>query len=170
MSARPRAGDPAITPELVRTHGLKPAEFDRIRTILGRDPTFVELGIFSALWSEHCAYKHSRPVLKTFPTAGPQVIQGPGENAGVVRLGEGWAVAFKMESHNHPSAVEPYQGAATGSGGILRDIFTMGARPVALTDSLRFGSSATTATASASPPWRGTSASTRATRGTASST
>jgi len=140
VSARPRAGDPAITPELVRSHGLKPTEFDRIRSILGRDPTFVELGIFSALWSEHCAYKHSRPVLKTFPTTGPQVIQGPGENAGVVRIGDGWAVAFKMESHNHPSAVEPYQGAATGSGGILRDIFTMGARPVALTDSLRFGS------------------------------
>jgi phosphoribosylformylglycinamidine synthase II len=140
VSARPRPGDPPITPALVRSHGLKPGEFDRIRTILGRDPTFVELGIFSALWSEHCAYKHSRPVLRTFPTTGPQVIQGPGENAGVVRLGDGWAVAFKMESHNHPSAVEPYQGAATGSGGILRDIFTMGARPVALTDSLRFGS------------------------------
>ena len=140
MSARPRPGDPPITPELVRSHGIKPGEFERIRGILGRDPTFVELGIFSALWSEHCAYKHSRPVLRTFPTTGPQVIQGPGENAGVVRLGEGWAVAFKMESHNHPSAVEPYQGAATGSGGILRDIFTMGARPVALTDSLRFGS------------------------------
>ncbi len=140
MSARHRPGDPPITPALVRSHGLTPGEFDRIRAILGRDPTFVELGIFSALWSEHCAYKHSRPVLRTFPTTGPQVVQGPGENAGVVRLGEGWAVAFKMESHNHPSAVEPYQGAATGSGGILRDIFTMGARPVALTDSLRFGS------------------------------
>jgi len=135
-----RPGDPPLTPELVRSHGLKPAEYDRILRILGRAPTFVELGIFSALWSEHCAYKHSRPVLKTFPTTGPQVLQGPGENAGVVRIGEGWAVAFKMESHNHPSAVEPYQGAATGSGGILRDIFTMGARPVALTDSLRFGS------------------------------
>ena len=140
MTARPRAGDPPITPELVRSHGLKPGEYERIRLILGRDPTFVELGIFSALWSEHCAYKHSRPVLRSFPTTGPHVIQGPGENAGVVRIGEGWAVAFKMESHNHPSAVEPYQGAATGSGGILRDIFTMGARPVALTDSLRFGS------------------------------
>src|SRR6202047_4255868 len=107
--------------------------------MLDRSPTFAELGIFSALWSEHCSYKHSKPVLKTFPTTGPQVVQGPGENAGVLRLPEGWAVAFKIESHNHPSAVEPYQGAATGVGGILRDIFTMGARPVALLDSLRFG-------------------------------
>jgi phosphoribosylformylglycinamidine synthase len=139
VTATARPGDPQITPELVRQHGLTPEEFARIRTMLGRDPTWVELGIFSALWSEHCAYKHSRPVLKTFPTEGPQVIQGPGENAGVLRLGEGWAVAFKMESHNHPSAVEPYQGAATGVGGILRDIFTMGARPVAVLDSLRFG-------------------------------
>ncbi|HYU28302.1 MAG TPA: phosphoribosylformylglycinamidine synthase subunit PurL, partial [Gemmatimonadales bacterium] len=101
--------------------------------------TFPELGIFSALWSEHCSYKHSRPILKTFPTTGPQVVQGPGENAGVLRLPGGWAVAFKIESHNHPSAVEPYQGAATGAGGILRDVFTMGARPVALLNSLRFG-------------------------------
>ncbi|HVO35210.1 MAG TPA: phosphoribosylformylglycinamidine synthase subunit PurL [Gemmatimonadales bacterium] len=139
MTAQARPGDPQITPELVRQHGLTPDEFSRIRTLLGRDPTWVELGIFSALWSEHCAYKHSRPILKTFPTDGPQVIQGPGENAGVLRLGDGWAVAFKMESHNHPSAVEPYQGAATGVGGILRDIFTMGARPVAVLDSLRFG-------------------------------
>ena len=138
-TAHPRPGDPPITPELVRQHGLTPAEFDRVRSILGRAPTFVELGIFSALWSEHCAYKHSRPVLKAFPTQGPQVLQGPGENAGVLRIGDGWAVAFKMESHNHPSAVEPYQGAATGVGGILRDIFTMGARPVAVLDSLRFG-------------------------------
>ena len=140
MTAQARPGDPRITPELVRQHGLTPDEFSRIRRVLGRDPTWVELGIFSALWSEHCAYKHSRPILKGFPTEGPQVIQGPGENAGVLRLGEGWAVAFKMESHNHPSAVEPYQGAATGVGGILRDIFTMGARPVAVLDSLRFGS------------------------------
>ena len=139
MTARPRPGDPPVTPELVRQHGLTSEEFERIRSLLGREPTYVELGIFSALWSEHCAYKHSRPVLKTFPTEGPQVLQGPGENAGVVRIGEGWAVAFKMESHNHPSAVEPYQGAATGVGGILRDIFTMGARPVAVLDSLRFG-------------------------------
>src|SRR3989440_5009612 len=108
--------------------------------MLGRTPTFPELGIFSALWSEHCSYKHSRPILKHFPTSGPQVVQGPGENAGVLRLPNGWAVAFKIESHNHPSAVEPYQGAATGAGGILRDVFTMGARPVALLNSLRFGS------------------------------
>jgi phosphoribosylformylglycinamidine synthase len=107
--------------------------------MLGRTPTFAELGIFSALWSEHCSYKHSKPVLKTFPTTGPQVVQGPGENAGVLRLEGGWAVAFKIESHNHPSAVEPYQGAATGAGGILRDVFTMGARPVAMLNSLRFG-------------------------------
>jgi phosphoribosylformylglycinamidine synthase II len=139
VTARPRPGDPPLSPELIRQHGLKPEEHARICAILGRDPTYVELGIFSALWSEHCAYKHSRPVLKTFPTDGPQVVQGPGENAGVVRIGQGWAVAFKMESHNHPSAVEPYQGAATGVGGILRDIFTMGARPIAVLDSLRFG-------------------------------
>ena len=138
-TARPRPGDPPLTPELVRQHGLTSEEYDRIRSLLGRAPTYVELGIFSALWSEHCAYKHSRPVLRTFPTTGPQVLQGPGENAGVVRIGGGWAVAFKMESHNHPSAVEPYQGAATGVGGILRDIFTMGARPIAVLDSLRFG-------------------------------
>jgi phosphoribosylformylglycinamidine synthase II len=118
---------------------LTPEEHARIEAMLGRAPTVPELGIFSALWSEHCSYKHSRPILKTFPTTGPQVVQGPGENAGVLRLPEGWAVAFKIESHNHPSAVEPYQGAATGAGGILRDVFTMGARPVALLNSLRFG-------------------------------
>ncbi|HEV8265930.1 MAG TPA: phosphoribosylformylglycinamidine synthase subunit PurL [Gemmatimonadales bacterium] len=129
-----------MTPELVREHNLTPDEYARIEAMLGRAPTLPELGIFSALWSEHCSYKHSRPVLKTFPTTGPQVIQGPGENAGVLRLPDGWAVAFKIESHNHPSAVEPYQGAATGAGGILRDVFTMGARPVALLNSLRFGS------------------------------
>jgi len=132
-------GDPAITPDLVREHGLNDKEFARIRALLGRDPTFTELGIFSALWSEHCAYKHSKPVLRRFPTQGPHVLQGPGENAGVLSVGDGWAVAFKIESHNHPSAVEPYQGAATGAGGILRDVFTMGARPVALLNSLRFG-------------------------------
>lgn len=132
-------GEPAMTPALVADHNLTELEYRRIRTLLGRDPTFTELGIFSALWSEHCSYKHSRPVLKTFPTAGPRVLQGPGENAGVLRLEEGWAVAFKIESHNHPSAVEPYQGAATGVGGILRDVFTMGARPVAVLNSLRFG-------------------------------
>jgi phosphoribosylformylglycinamidine synthase len=135
----PFAGDPAITPQLVREHHLTDAEYERITTLLGRMPTFAELGVFSALWSEHCSYKHSRPVLKAFPTAGPQVVQGPGENAGVLRLPDGWAVAFKIESHNHPSAVEPYQGAATGVGGILRDVFTMGARPVAVLNSLRFG-------------------------------
>jgi len=131
--------DPQITPELVQQHNLTSDEYARIVAMLGRTPTFPELGIFSALWSEHCSYKHSRPILKTFPTTGPQVVQGPGENAGVLRLPGGWAVAFKIESHNHPSAVEPYQGAATGAGGILRDVFTMGARPVALLNSLRFG-------------------------------
>jgi len=124
---------------VVREHNLTDTEYQRIVTMLGRGPTLTELGIFSALWSEHCSYKHSKPVLRKFPTTGPQVIQGPGENAGVLRLPDGWAVAFKIESHNHPSAVEPYQGAATGVGGILRDIFTMGARPVAVLNSLRFG-------------------------------
>ena len=132
-------GEPSVTPELVREHNLNQLEYGRIVEMLGRPPTFTELGVFSALWSEHCSYKHSKPVLKTFPTTGPHVVQGPGENAGVLRLPEGWAVAFKIESHNHPSAVEPYQGAATGVGGILRDVFTMGARPVALLNSLRFG-------------------------------
>jgi phosphoribosylformylglycinamidine synthase II len=136
----PFPGDPAITPQLVREHNLTDAEYERITTLLGRTPTFAELGVFSALWSEHCSYKHSRPVLKAFPTTGARVVQGPGENAGVLRLPDGWAVAFKIESHNHPSAVEPYQGAATGVGGILRDVFTMGARPVAVLNSLRFGS------------------------------
>jgi phosphoribosylformylglycinamidine synthase subunit PurL len=131
--------EPEITPDLVREHGLNDIEYSKILELLGRTPTFTELGVFSALWSEHCSYKHSRPVLKTFPTEGEHVLQGPGENAGVLRLGEGWAVAFKIESHNHPTAVEPYQGAATGVGGILRDVFTMGARPVALLNSLRFG-------------------------------
>ncbi|HET9387611.1 MAG TPA: phosphoribosylformylglycinamidine synthase subunit PurL [Gemmatimonadales bacterium] len=131
--------DPKITPELVQEHNLTTEEYERITAMLGRTPTFPELGIFSALWSEHCSYKHSKPILKTFPTTGQHVVQGPGENAGVLRLPGGWAVAFKIESHNHPSAVEPYQGAATGAGGILRDVFTMGARPVALLNSLRFG-------------------------------
>ena len=138
-AAMPFPGDPAITPQLVHEHNLTDEEYGRITALLGRTPTFAELGVFSALWSEHCSYKHSRPVLKTFPTTGPQVVQGPGENAGVLRLPDGWAVAFKIESHNHPSAVEPYQGASTGVGGILRDVFTMGARPVALLNSLRFG-------------------------------
>ena len=135
----PRAGDPQVTTELVADHGLSPEEYDRIRRALGRDPTFTELGIFSAMWSEHCGYKNSKRLLRLLPTTAPWVIQGPGENAGVIDVGDGWALAFKIESHNHPSAVEPYQGAATGVGGILRDIFTMGARPVAVLDSLRFG-------------------------------
>ncbi|MGI8620110.1 MAG: phosphoribosylformylglycinamidine synthase subunit PurL [Gemmatimonadaceae bacterium] len=135
----PRAGDPRITAALVAEHGLNEDEFQRLVHMLGREPTFTELGIISALWSEHCSYKHSRLLLKTLPTDGPQVLQGPGENAGVVSVGDGLAVAFKIESHNHPSAVEPYQGAATGVGGILRDVFTMGARPIAMLNSLRFG-------------------------------
>src|SRR5678815_892896 len=134
------AGERAITPEVVREHNLNELEYDRIVALLGRTPTLTELGIFSALWSEHCSYKHTKPVLRRFPTEGSAVVQGPGENAGVLRLPEGWAVAFKIESHNHPSAVEPYQGAATGVGGILRDVFTMGARPIAMLNSLRFGS------------------------------
>lgn len=135
----PRPGDPAITPALVAEHGLSEEEYARLEAILGRSPTFTELGIVSALWSEHCGYKNSRPLLRLLPTQAPWVLQGPGENAGVIDIGDGWAVAFKIESHNHPSAVEPYQGAATGVGGILRDVFTMGARPIALLNSLRFG-------------------------------
>ncbi|MBU6364604.1 MAG: phosphoribosylformylglycinamidine synthase subunit PurL [Gemmatimonadetes bacterium] len=135
----PRPGDPPITPALVAEHGIKPNEYERLVAMLGRTPTFTELGVVSALWSEHCSYKHSRPLLKTLPTKAPWVLQGPGENAGVISVGDGLAVAFKIESHNHPSAVEPYQGAATGVGGILRDVFTMGARPIALLNSLRFG-------------------------------
>jgi phosphoribosylformylglycinamidine (FGAM) synthase-like enzyme len=136
----PRPGDPAITPALVAEHGLTKGEYERLVAMLERVPTFTELGIVSALWSEHCSYKHSRPTLKTLPTEAPYVLQGPGENAGVISIGDGLAVAFKIESHNHPSAVEPYQGAATGVGGILRDVFTMGARPIAMLNSLRFGS------------------------------
>ena len=134
-----RPGDPVITPALVADHGITTFEYERLVAMLGRTPTFTELGVVSALWSEHCSYKHSRPLLKTLPTKAPWVLQGPGENAGVISVGDGWAVAFKIESHNHPSAVEPYQGAATGVGGILRDVFTMGARPIALLNSLRFG-------------------------------
>ena len=137
---KPRPGDPVITPALVAEHGLTKQEFERLVAMLGRAPTFTELGIVSALWSEHCSYKHSRPILRTLPTTAPYVLQGPGENAGVISIGDGLAVAFKIESHNHPSAVEPYQGAATGVGGILRDVFTMGARPIAMLNSLRFGS------------------------------
>ena len=132
-------GERPVTPEVVREHNLNDREYQAILAMLGRTPTLTELGVFSALWSEHCSYKHSKPVLRTFPVTGPQVVQGPGENAGVLRLPDGWAVAFKVESHNHPSAVEPYQGAATGVGGILRDVFTMGARPVAVLNSLRLG-------------------------------
>src|SRR4051812_6107230 len=138
VTARP--GDPTITPALVAEHGITSEEYDRLVVMLGRTPTFTELGIVSALWSEHCSYKHSRNLLGTLPTKASYVLQGPGENAGVISIGDGLAVAFKIESHNHPSAVEPYQGAATGVGGILRDVFTMGARPVAMLDSLRFGS------------------------------
>ncbi|MBA3341232.1 MAG: phosphoribosylformylglycinamidine synthase subunit PurL [Gemmatimonadaceae bacterium] len=139
-NVNPRPGDPAITPVLVAEHGLTPGEYEKLVAMLGRMPTFTELGIVSALWSEHCSYKHSRNLLKTLPTTAPWVLQGPGENAGVISIGDGLAVAFKIESHNHPSAVDPYQGAATGVGGILRDVFTMGARPVAMLNSLRFGS------------------------------
>ena len=128
-----------ITDELIEEHNLTDSEYARILEILGREPNIVELGIFSAMWSEHCSYKSSRVHLRKFPTTGPRVLQGPGENAGVVDIGDGLAVVFKMESHNHPSFIEPYQGAATGVGGILRDVFTMGARPIASLNSLRFG-------------------------------
>ncbi len=131
--------EPAITPEVIENHGLKPDEYDLILEIIGREPTFTELGIFSAMWNEHCSYKSSKKWLRTLPTSGPQVICGPGENAGIVDIGDGDAVVFKMESHNHPSYIEPYQGAATGVGGILRDVFTMGARPIASMNSLSFG-------------------------------
>ena len=131
--------DPKITAELVAAHGLKPDEYQRILDLVGREPTFTELGIFSAMWNEHCSYKSSKKWLRTLPTTGPRVIQGPGENAGVVDIGDGDCVVFKMESHNHPSYIEPYQGAATGVGGILRDVFTMGARPIAAMNALRFG-------------------------------
>ncbi|MGH6915025.1 MAG: AIR synthase related protein, partial [Geminicoccales bacterium] len=134
-----RAEANPITPEAVAEHGLSEDEYRRILEILGRPPNRLELGIFSVMWSEHCSYKSSRHWLKQLPTEAPWVICGPGENAGVVDLGDGMAAVFKIESHNHPSFIEPYQGAATGVGGILRDVFTMGARPVALLDSLRFG-------------------------------
>src|SRR5436305_1943065 len=139
ISQMPTA-EPAVTPELVKQHGLTLEEFDRIKKILGRQPNFTELGIFSVMWSEHCSYKNSKKELKKFPTAGPNILVKAGEeNAGVVDIGDGWAVAFKMESHNHPSAIEPFQGAATGVGGIIRDIFTMGARPEFCLNSLHFG-------------------------------
>jgi phosphoribosylformylglycinamidine synthase len=133
------SNEPAITPELVAQHGLKPDEYERLVNLIGRVPSFTELGIFSAMWNEHCSYKSSRIHLRTLPTKAPWVIQGPGENAGVIDIGDGLAVVFKMESHNHPSYIEPYQGAATGVGGILRDVFTMGARPIACLNALSFG-------------------------------
>ncbi len=129
----------AITPALVAEHGLKPDEYQRILDLIGREPTLTELGIFSAMWNEHCSYKSSKRWLRTLPTTGPRVVHGPGENAGVVDIGDGLVVVFKMESHNHPSYIEPYQGATTGVGGILRDVFTMGARPIAALNALRFG-------------------------------
>ncbi len=135
----PRPGDPEINDALVREHGLSDDEYASVLRILGREPTYTELGVFSVMWSEHCSYKTSRIHLKTFPTDGPRVLQGPGENAGVIGIGDGLGICFKMESHNHPSFIEPYQGAATGVGGILRDVFTMNARPIALLNSLRFG-------------------------------
>lgn len=133
------ATEPAVTPELAAAHGLKPDEYARILTLIGRTPSFTELGIFSAMWNEHCSYKSSRVHLRKLPTKAPWVIRGPGENAGVIDIGDGDACVFKMESHNHPSFIEPYQGAATGVGGILRDVFTMGARPIACLNLLRFG-------------------------------
>jgi phosphoribosylformylglycinamidine synthase II len=129
----------AITPEVIKDHGITPDEYERIKASLGREPSLTELGIFSVMWSEHCSYKSSRVHLKRLPTRSKLVVQGPGENAGIIDIGDGWACAFKIESHNHPSFIEPFQGAATGVGGILRDIFTMGARPFAVMDSLRFG-------------------------------
>ena len=126
-----------ITSEIVAEHGFTPEEYERVLKAMGREPNLTELGIFSVMWSEHCSYKSSRIHLKKLPTEGPQVICGPGENAGVVDIGDGQAAIFKMESHNHPSYIEPYQGAATGVGGILRDVFTMGARPIANMNALR---------------------------------
>src|SRR5437879_7321507 len=144
--------DPAITPELVKEYGLTPEEFARIREILGREPNYTELGIFSVMWSEHCSYKNTRPLLRTFPTQSKRILVGAGEeNAGIIDIGDGLAIAFKIESHNHPSAVEPFQGAATGVGGIIRDIFTMGARPVCAINSLRFGPITTVGQASRLP-------------------
>jgi phosphoribosylformylglycinamidine synthase subunit PurL len=140
MTSQMPIAEPAVTPELVKQHGLTSEEFERIKKILGREPNFTELGIFSVMWSEHCSYKNSKNELKKFPTTGPGILVKAGEeNAGVVDIGDGWAIAFKMESHNHPSAIEPFQGAATGVGGIIRDIFTMGARPEFCLNSLRFG-------------------------------
>src|SRR6266513_2713070 len=136
----PTSLTPAISPETIRQHGLTADEYEKIKKLLGgREPTLTELGIFSVMWSEHCSYKSSRVHLKRLPTRSKLVVQGPGENAGIIDIGDGWVCAVKIESHNHPSYIEPFQGAATGGGGILRDIFTMGARPLAVMDSLRFG-------------------------------
>lgn len=132
--------EPVITPELVAQHNLTPEEYAHVKQILGREPTYTELGVFSVMWSEHCSYKNTKPLLKTFPTQSPRILVGAGEeNAGVVDIGDGVAIAFKIESHNHPSAIEPFHGAATGVGGVIRDIFTMGARPLCAMNSLRFG-------------------------------
>ena len=131
--------DPVITSDVIEAHGLSLEEYNQILKLLDRSPSFTELGIFSAMWNEHCSYKSSRIHLKKLPTKGKQVIQGPGENAGVIDIGDDDAIVFKIESHNHPSYIEPYQGAATGVGGILRDVFTMGARPIALLNSIHFG-------------------------------
>src|SRR6267142_2372957 len=128
-----------MTPQVIEAHQLTAAEYEKIVVLLGREPTYTELGIFSVMWSEHCSYKSSRIHLKKLPTRSKLVLQGPGENAGIIDIGGGYAIAFKIESHNHPSFIEPFQGATTGVGGILRDIFTMGARPIAVMDSLRFG-------------------------------
>ncbi len=137
---RTAAPPPAtIKPELLTLHGITPDEYRRIEDALGRTPSVTELGIYSVMWSEHCSYKSSKVHLRRLPTKSDRVVQGPGENAGIIDVGDDWACAFKIESHNHPSYIEPYQGAATGVGGILRDIFTMGARPLAVMDSLRFG-------------------------------
>src|ERR1700733_6701811 len=137
---KPSWTGPDITPDLVKKHNLTPEEFEKIKGVLGREPNYTELGIFSVMWSEHCSYKNTRPLLKTFPTKSPKILVGAGEeNAGIIDIGDGLAIAFKIESHNHPSAVEPFQGAATGVGGIVRDIFTMGARPICAVNSLRFG-------------------------------
>src|SRR5438270_9066840 len=130
----------SITPDVIAAHNLTPEEFAHVKELLGREPNLVELGVFSVMWSEHCSYKSSRVHLKRLPVTGERVIVPPGENAGVVDLGDGWCACFKIESHNHASFIEPFQGAATGVGGILRDIFTMGARPIAALNSLRFGS------------------------------
>src|SRR4051794_30260971 len=152
--------EPTITPELVAEHGLKPDEYERILQLIGREPTITELGIFSAMWNEHCSYKSSKIHLRGLPTSGPHVIQGPGENAGVISIGDGLAVVFKMESHNHPSYIEPYQGAATGVGGILRDVFTMGARPIACLNALSFGDPSIPRRATSCRAWSPASAAT----------